>query len=227
VKQYPFTVPEGLTCAEIAARFAAAGFGTAAEFHAACVDPELLARVGLEQGDLEGYLFPETYQWHRGMTAHALVARMVAAMEAVWTPERSQAAQALNLTRHQALTLASIIEKETGDTAERAMISGVFHNRLRRGMRLQSDPTVIYGVTPFDGNLTRAHLETDTPYNTYTRAGLPPGPIANPGLASIDAALHPADTEALYFVSRNDGSHQFSATVEEHNRAVDRYQRRR
>ena len=94
-------------------------------------------------------------------------------------------------------------------------------------MRLQSDPTVIYGVTPFDGNLTRAHLETDTPYNTYTRAGLPPGPIANPGLASIDAALHPAETEALYFVSRNDGSHQFSASVEEHNRAVDRYQRRR
>lgn len=227
VKQYPFTVPEGLTCAEIAARFAAAGFGTPADFRAACVDPTLLARVGLEQGDLEGYLFPETYQWHRGMTARALVERMLAAMEAVWTPERLQAAQDLGLTRHQALTLASIIEKETGDTAERAMISGVFHNRLRRGMRLQSDPTVIYGVTPFDGNLTRAHLETDTPYNTYTRAGLPPGPIANPGLASIDAALHPADTEALYFVSRNDGSHQFSASVEEHNRAVDQYQRRR
>jgi len=227
VKQYPFTVPEGLTCAEIAARFAAAGFGTAADFHAACVDPTLLARVGLEQGDLEGYLFPETYQWHRGMTARALVERMVAAMEAVWTPERLQAAQDFGLTRHQALTLASIIEKETGDTAERVMISGVFHNRLRRGMRLQSDPTVIYGLTTFDGNLTRAHLESDTAYNTYTRTGLPPGPIANPGLASIDAALHPAATEALYFVSRNDGSHQFSATVEEHNRAVDRYQRRR
>jgi len=227
VKQYPFTVPEGLTCAEIAARFAAAGFGTATDFRAACSDPVLLARVGLTQGDLEGYLFPETYQWNRGMAARALVERMVAAMEAVWTPERSQAAEALGLSRHQALTLASIIEKETGDAAERATISGVFHNRLRRGMRLQSDPTVIYGVTPFDGNLTRTHLETDTPYNTYTRAGLPPGPIANPGLASIDAALHPAETEALYFVSRNDGSHQFSTTVDEHNRAVAQYQRRR
>jgi UPF0755 protein len=227
VKQYPFTVPEGLTCAEIAARFAAAGFGTADDFRTACADPALLARLGLAEGDLEGYLFPETYQWHRGMTAAALVERMVAGMEAVWTPERTQAAAALDLSRHQALTLASIIEKETGDADERALISGVFHNRLRRGMRLQSDPTVIYGITRFDGNLTRAHLEADTPYNTYTRAGLPPGPIANPGLAAIDAALHPADTGALYFVSRNDGSHQFSATVDEHNRAVDRYQRRR
>lgn len=227
VKQYAFTVPEGLTCAEIGTRFAAAGFGTATDFRAACSDPALLARAGLAQGDLEGYLFPETYQWHRGMAARALVERMLAAMKAVWTPQRSQAAEALGLTRHQALTLASIIEKETGAAAERAMISGVFHNRLRRGMRLQSDPTVIYGVTPFDGNLTHTHLETDTPYNTYTRAGLPPGPIANPGLASIDAALHPAETEAFYFVSRNDGSHQFSVTVDEHNRAVAQYQQRR
>jgi UPF0755 protein len=227
VKQYPFTVPEGLTCREIATRFAAAGFGTEDDFLAATRDPQLLARLAIADGDLEGYLFPETYQWHRGMTARALVEAMVAAAEAVWTPERRQAAAALGLTLHQALTLASIIEKETGQAAERALISGVFHNRMKRHMRLQSDPTVIYGVTAFAGNLTRSHLETDTPYNTYTRAGLPPGPIANPGLASIDAALHPADTQALYFVSRNDGSHQFSTTVDEHNQAVDRYQRRR
>ncbi|MGD2062799.1 MAG: endolytic transglycosylase MltG [Nitrospirota bacterium] len=227
VKQYPFTVPEGLTCREIASRFAAAGFGNEAEFVAACRDPELLARMGVREGTLEGYLFPETYQWHRGMTARALVERMVAAGEALWTPERRHTATALGMTVHQVLTLASIIEKETGHAGERALISGVFHNRLRRGMRLQSDPTVIYGLADFDGNLTRDHLATDTPYNTYTRAGLPPGPIANPGLESIDAALHPAETPALYFVSRNDGSHQFSATVEEHNRAVDRYQRHR
>jgi UPF0755 protein len=225
VKQYPFTVPEGLTCREIAARFAAAGFGGEADFLAACRDPQLLARERLADGTLEGYLFPETYQWHRGMGARALVERMVMAGEAVWTPERRAAAAALGLNVHQALTLASIIEKETGQPAERALISGVFHNRLKRGMRLQSDPTVIYGVPNFDGNLTRAHLETDTPYNTYTRTGLPPGPIANPGLASIDAALHPAETPALYFVSRNDGWHQFSATVDEHNQAVDQYQR--
>jgi UPF0755 protein len=226
VKQYPFTVPEGLTCREIASRFAAAGFGTAADFLAACRDPQLLARTGLAAGTLEGYLFPETYQWHRGMAARALVSRMVAAAEAVWTPERQQAAAALGLTIHQTLALASIIEKETGQAGERPLISSVFHNRLQRGMHLQSDPTVIYDLADFDGNLTRAHLETDTPYNTYTRGGLPPGPIANPGLSSIDAALHPAETPALYFVSRNDGSHQFSATADEHNQAVNQYQRR-
>jgi UPF0755 protein len=125
---------------------------------------------------------------------------------------------------HQVLTLASIIEKETGAPSERPTISSVFHNRLRRGMRLETDPTVIYGIDDFDGNLTRKHLTTPTPYNTYLNSGLPPGPIASPGRAAIEAALYPADTPYLYFVSKKDGTHQFSATFADHNRAVLTYQ---
>jgi UPF0755 protein len=227
VKQYPFTVPEGLTCREIAARLGAGGLLAADAFVAATAAPQLLAATGTPGPTLEGYLLPETYQLRRGITAEELVGQMVAQMARVWTAERQAAADQLGLSRHQVLTLASIIEKETGRAEERPLISGVFHNRLRQGMRLQSDPTVIYAVEGFDGNLTRAHLETDTPYNTYTRHGLPPGPIANPGVAAIDAALAPTPTDALYFVSRNDGSHQFSTTMEEHLEAVDRYQLRR
>ena len=127
----------------------------------------------------------------------------------------------------QVLTLASIIEKETGQDAERPLISAVFHNRLRKGLPLQSDPTVIYGIPNFNGNLTRADLARRTPFNTYRIAGLPPGPIASPGGKSILAALNPAPVKYLFFVSKNDGTHQFSATLGEHNRAVDRYQKRR
>src|SRR5207248_3216015 len=130
------------------------------------------------------------------------------------------------LTESEVLTLASIIEKETAQDAERPLISAVFHNRLTKGLLLQSDPTVIYGIPNFDGNLKRSHLTQKTPFNTYTNRGLPPGPIANPGLKSILAALHPAPVKYLYFVSKNDGTHQFSVTFEEHNRAVDKYQRR-
>jgi UPF0755 protein len=128
---------------------------------------------------------------------------------------------------HEIVTLASIIEKETGDPSERPVIASVFHNRLKKGMRLESDPTVIYGIENFDGNITRHHLKTPTPYNTYTIRGLPPGPIANPGRDAIKAALYPADTDYLFFVSRKDRTHQFSTTIEEHNAAVRKYQLRR
>jgi UPF0755 protein len=133
----------------------------------------------------------------------------------------------LGMTVHQAVTLASIIEKETGDPSERDEISAVFHNRLKKGMRLESDPTVIYGIRDFDGNLTRKHLRKATPYNTYLKGGLPPGPICSPGLGSLEAALHPSPDRYLYFVSKNNGTHHFSETYYEHRRAVDRYQRKR
>jgi len=133
----------------------------------------------------------------------------------------------LGLTIHQVVTLASIIEKETGTGTERPIISSVFHNRLKRGMRLEADPTVIYGIADFDGNLTRKDLKTPTPYNTYTIKGLPPGPIAAPGYASLEAALYPAKTPYLYFVAKKDRTHYFSTNYKEHRKAVNKYQRRR
>jgi UPF0755 protein len=136
-------------------------------------------------------------------------------------------ADELGLTLHEIVTLASIIEKETGVPEERPLIASVFHNRLRKGMRLETDPTVIYGIEDFDGNLTRKHLRTPTPYNTYLIKGLPPGPIASPGRASLEAALYPADTDYLFFVARKDRTHQFSSTLEEHQKAVRKYQLRR
>jgi len=227
VWHHTLTIPEGLTVAEIAQRVGAVGIGSAADFRAACDDPVLLHDAGAPVAGIEGYLLPESYQWQRTTTAAALARRMAAAMAAAWTPARQAAAAALHLDRHQVLTLASIVEKETGRPEERPIIAAVFLNRLARRMRLQSDPTVIYGIAHFDGNLTRADLERDTPYNSYTRLGLPPTPICNPGLAAIDAVLHPAKTDALYFVARGDGTHVFSATLTEHERMVDRYQRHR
>ena len=130
----------------------------------------------------------------------------------------------MGFTVHEIVTLASIIEKETGEASERPVISSVFHNRLEKGMRLESDPTVIYGIEDFDGNITRKDLRTPTPYNTYVIKGLPPGPIANPGKMSLQAALYPADTEYIFFVSKKDSTHKFSKTLKEHNRAVRKYQ---
>jgi len=152
---------------------------------------------------------------------------MVDRFRSVYTPEWQQRTKNLGFTIHEMVTLASIIEKETGDASERPVISSVFHNRIRKGMRLESDPTVIYGIEAFDGNITRKHLSTPTPYNTYTQKGLPPGPIANPGKASIEAALFPADTSYLYFVARGDGTHQFSTDIRGHRQAVKQYQLKR
>ena len=145
----------------------------------------------------------------------------------MFPPEWEALAKSRGLSRHQVVTLASIIEKETGSPEERPLISSVFHNRLKQKMRLQSDPTVIYGIANFNGNLTRRDLKTPTPYNTYTIKGLPPGPIANPGRQSLEAALFPAESKFRYFVSKNDTTHYFSETLKEHNRAVRKYQRGR
>ena len=217
------TVPEGLTVRQIADLLERQGRVSAAKFAAAAKEPALIEPLG---GDsLEGYLFPATYKLPAVATEEQIVGTMLATFERRFTAEMEARGRSIGMTRHQVVTLASIIEKEGGPHDEWSMVSAVFHNRLKRGMRLQSDPTVIYGLENFDGNLTRRDLRTPTPYNTYRIAGLPPGPIANPGLAAINAALFPAAVDYLYFVSKNDGSHHFSVTLREHNKAVDRYQR--
>lgn len=189
-------------------------------------DRELAAALDMTAASPEGWLFPDTYLFTRGSTDRALLARAHRAMTEHLDREWAARPQGLPLkTPYEALILASIVEKETGLAADRATIAGVFHNRIRIGMRLQTDPTVIYGLgEAFDGNLRRRNLERDTPFNTYTRNGLPPTPIAMPGLDSLRAALNPASTRAMYFVARGDGSSQFSETLAEHNRAVRKYQ---
>lgn len=222
--QHPVTIPEGLTMEEVAAVFANKGWVNREEFLALCRDPEFIHRLGLQQERLEGYLFPDTYALVRGKSgAKDIITRMVRRFFQVWN--EIAARKKSSLTRHQIVTLASIVEKETANPAERPLIARVFLNRLHRSMRLQSDPTVIYGLPAFDGNLTRQDLRLATPYNTYVIDGLPPGPICNPGRAAMEAVLHPADSTALYFVSKNNGSHQFSTTLKEHNRAVRKYQK--
>jgi len=221
------TVPEGLTMHQIAELFAKAGWADAAVFLQLCHDKAFIQSLGLEADSLEGYLFPETYSLVRGETdERGIVSAMTRRFFAVWDELKESSANQ-GMSRHQLLTLASIVEKETGSTGERDLIAGVFQNRLRTKMRLQSDPTTIYGIKNFNGNLTKADLLEATPYNTYVISGLPPGPICNPGKAALAAALRPAETPYLYFVSRNDGSHQFSRTLEEHSRAVREYQKRR
>ena len=190
---------------------------------------QIMTRLGVSGEEPEGRFFPDTYLYTADMSELDVLARAHRTMESVLDEEWNNRDPAIRIKdKDQALVLASIIEKETGRPEERRTISAVFHNRLKKGMRLQTDPTVIYGLgDSFDGNLTRAHLQSDTPYNTYTRAGLPPTPIAMPGRASIHAALNPEPSEALYFVSRGDGSHEFSNTLEEHNGAVRKYQLKR
>ena len=188
---------------------------------------EILQQLGLSGTSVEGRFFPDTYNYAKGSSDLALLARAAKAMDkkldAAWALR--DPASALQ-SPEQALILASIVEKETGRPTDRPMIASVFNNRLRIGMRLQTDPTVIYGLgESFTGNLRKSDLTTDTPWNTYTRAGLPPTPIAMPGKASLLAAVRPAASKALYFVARGDGSSQFSATLDEHNRAVNKYQR--
>ena len=192
-------------------------------------DAELMAALGAPGVPAEGRFFPDTYAYSRGVSDLTVLKRAHAAMERRLAEVWEQRAPDLPLkTPEQALILASIVEKETGTAADRPLVAGVFTNRLRIGMPLQTDPTVIYGMgTAFDGNLRKRDLQTDTPYNTYLRAGLPPTPIAMPGLASLRAAVQPARTPALYFVARGDGSSAFSENLADHNRAVNQYQRQR
>jgi len=223
----PVTFREGLTIRQMAAVFEEQGLGTKDAFIAAARKGSAIHEIDPEARDLEGYLFPDTYTLPRRVTAEQLVARMVARFEKALTPEVRQQAAARGLTVRQLVTLASLVEKETAKPAERPLVAAVYANRLKIGMGLQCDPTVIYALERagrFDGNLTRADLQFDSPYNTYRYSGLPPGPIAAPGQASLEAAAQPADVPYLYFVSRNDGSHEFAATLDEHNRNVQRWQ---
>jgi UPF0755 protein len=221
------TFPEGLTFAEMAGIYEQQGFGSSASFVQAARDAAPIQNVDPGARDLEGYLFPETYSLRRDSSAAGLVHTMVARFEELFTNDMQERAQARGLSVRQAVTLASLIEKETAVDGERPIVSAVYLNRLKIGMGLQCDPTVIYALQKagrYNGNLRREDLEFDSPYNTYRYPGLPPGPIANPGLASLKAAVAPADVDYLYFVSRNDGSHVFARTLTEHNENVRKFQ---
>jgi UPF0755 protein len=224
------TIPEGYSLKDIAERIEEQRLGTAAEFLHLTHDPEFIASLNLPispaPASLEGIIFPETYHLYRGVQVSHLIQAMVRQFRKRAWPMLRDGAAARGLTPYQALILASIVEKETGNDSERPLVSAVFHNRLHQGIKLGSDPTVIYGVPNFDGNLTRVHLRTPTPFNTYTNYGLPPTPIASPGMASIRATLSPAPVSYLYFVSKGDGTHQFSNDYRTHEKAVDRYQRK-
>lgn len=224
-----FRVSEGLNMFEIAELFEAQGFGTRAEFLKVVRDPEVAQKLlGQKLPSLEGYLFPETYSVTKFMKTEAIVAKMVRHFLQVYEPLAPQA-KSMGWSRHQVATLASIIEKETGAPEERPLISSVFHNRLQKRMRLQTDPTIIYGKALQSGrveiSITRKDLTEPHPYNTYTIPALPPGPIANPGAKALEAALNPEESDFLYFVSRNDGTHIFSKDYSAHKAAVDDFQR--
>lgn len=222
---HPVTIAEGLNAREIAAIFVKGNWCTREEFLRLVHDAEFISSLGLDAlPSLEGYLYPDTYYLTRypAFDAEKIVKMMVGRFLQVW-----DGLEPNDVERHQVVVLASIVEKETGDPGERARIASVFKNRLKSGMRLQSDPTAIYGIENFSGNITGKDLRNATPYNTYVIAGLPPGPICNPGKAALEAVLYPAEEDYLYFVSKNDGSHQFSKSLKEHNRAVFKYQRKR
>ena len=226
VKDYTITIPEGYTIREIATVLSAMNIVDKNEFTAKAMDAVFAASLGLEGESVEGYLFPDTYRFTKGIASEEIIKRMVQRFNRVYSEIVFKKPAWLQMTKKQIVTLASIIEKETGDNSESHLISSVFHNRIKKSMRLESDPTVIYGIKGFNGNLTRKHLLTKTPYNTYRVYGLPPGPIANPGRVSLEAAIAPSPDTYLYFVSKNDGSHYFSRNLKEHNRAVYYYQKR-
>jgi UPF0755 protein len=225
--QYPVTIPEGLRASEIAQLFADGGWCSAERFMELVHDAEFIDHLGLgELGSLEGYLFPDTYLFTKKYGgAEKIITLMVKRFTQVWNQLVSDLSPPPDQLK--TITLASMVEKETAAESERAEIAGVFHNRLTRGMRLQSDPTVVYGIADFNGKITRTHLKTPHSYNTYTIPALPVGPISNPGREAIFAVLNPLETKAIFFVSKNDGTHQFSETLAEHNRAVRKYQRKK
>jgi UPF0755 protein len=230
VVQHPFTVREGLTRFEIAGLAESHGFGTRAEFLAECEKTERIRDLAPEAKSLEGFLFPETYQMTRPFSAVQLVDMMVKRFRAVF--EELKQGRSPKLTAYELVTLASMVEEETGVGVERKLVASVFYNRLNKGMLLQCDPTVIYGLVledRYQGRLTRDELAAQHSYNTYLHAGLPPGPIANPGRASLEAVFEPAETGYFYFVAQSNGhgGHVFSESLDAHNRAVGAYRRSR
>lgn len=226
--QYTVTIPEGLRSSEIAAILGDGGWCHPNSFKSLLVDKQFIAELGLAGVDsLEGYLFPDTYMLTRDLRGETdkIVGLMVNRFVRVWA-EMTHGLE-VKPDRQKTVILASIVEKETGAASERPLIAGVFHNRLQLGMKLQSDPTVAFGLPDRAGPLTKTDLQTPTPYNTYVIPGLPAGPICNPGRDSMMAVLNPTSTKDLYFVSKNDGTHYFSADLAEHNIAVQKYQRKK
>ena len=223
---HPITIPEGYSNKQIAEILEQKGLADKRQFLTLTSDKDLLLKYGIKSPTFEGFLYPDTYQFGKGLSVESIIDTMVKRFETVVAPFEDRIKE-LRMTIEQVVTLASIVEKETGRADERALIASVFLNRLQKNMRLDSDPTVIYGIEDFNGNLTRKDLEEFTPYNTYIIRGLPPGPISNPGIEAIKAVLYPSETDYIYFVSKNDGSHYFSASLREHNIAVNKYQRNR
>ncbi|WP_300459262.1 endolytic transglycosylase MltG [Desulfobacula sp.] len=226
VKLYRITIPEGLNINEIGDLMETMGGCNQKTFSDLCHDRSFAHSLGIKSTTLEGYLFPDTYFYPKQASCEDIIRTMVGHFNRIFTPKWQARAKTLGFSVHEIVILASMIEKETGDASERPLIASVFHNRLKKNMRLESDPTVIYGINDFDGNIKRKHLKMPTPYNTYQIKGLPQGPIANPGALSIQAALYPAPTKYLFFVSKKDTTHQFSRTLQEHNQAVKTYQLR-
>ena len=227
IKSYLVTIPEDITVREIASRLASFKLVEEKVFLSLSSDAKFLASLGIEGASAEGYLYPDTYRLDRSMSAKDIMKIMVNQFWKMFTPEMQNRAEDLHMTIPQVITLASIIGKESGYKDEKRLISAVFRNRLKKGMKLQSDPTAIYDLNNFTGNITKKHLMRDAPHNTYRITGLPPGPIANPAIDSLHAALDPAPVNYLYFVSNNDGSHQFSSSLSAHNKAVLNYQIKR
>ena len=228
---YPVTLPEGLRIEEMAERVEAAGFGVADANTRLARDAEFIASLDLgiapTPPTLEGILIPNTYSMPAGSDERAVVMAQVRRFKELWDERRRARAAELGLSPYEVMTLASVVEKETGRSEERPHIASVFHNRLRKGMRLESDPTIIYGLEDYDGDIRRRDIRKPHPWNTYVIRGLPPTPIAGAGVAAIDAVLWPLETGDFFFVSRNDGSHHFSKTYAEHARMVNRFQRQR
>ena len=228
VIRHKLTIPEGYNLYQIAALLDERDIADKKEFIKRAFDRQLMSLMAVDGVSFEGYLYPETYFFTKGMKVDEIISRMRTGSRDKFTGKMKERSREIGLTPHQVIILASIIEKETGNPDERPVISAVFHNRLKKKMRLQTDPTVIYGmIETYDGNIRKKDLLKKTPYNTYRIKGLPLGPIANPGIDSIMAALYPADAAYIYFVSMNNGSHVFSKTLKEHNKAVWKYQKRR
>ena len=224
---HPITFPEGLTIREMAGVYESSGLGTAEGFIEAARDPSLVKDLDADAQDLEGYLFPETYTLPRGTPVSKLIATMVERFRSSYRELEKKRSGELDLSIREIVTLASLVEKETGKAEERPIVAAVYRNRIVRNMPMQADPTVVYALVKagtYDGNLRKRDLEFDSPYNTYKYPGLPPGPIASPGRAALEAAFAPANVEYLYFVSRNDGSHVFAETLAEHNANVYEHQ---
>jgi UPF0755 protein len=227
ITEYDITILEGDSLLEIADKLSEKGIVSQEDFWHLASDKEFLYLYDIDAPSIEGYLFPDTYRVPKGIDPEEAIGMMINRMREKFTPDLCERASEVGLTEREVLTLASIIEKESVTDEERFLISAVFHNRLKKGIQLQADPTAIYGIKSSKEKITASDLRKKTKYNTYVIKGLPPGPIASPGIKSIEAALYPADVPYLYFVSNNEGTHQFSVTAAEHMVAVKAYREKK